>query len=337
MKSINWKQLKQVAEEWDFSGVVHATQSGEEQSASYGFANRGTGTKNQENTKFAIASGAKIFTAVGICQLVWEGKLSFNTKLTDVLDISFPHFSEGVTIHHLLTHTSGVPDYFDEDVMEDFELLWENVPMYHMRKPSDFLPLFCDQEMVDEVGCDFHYNNAGYILLGLVIEQVSGNAFADYIEKHIMQLIGMTDSGYYEMDRLPKDTALGYIDLPDGTWKTNIFSVPAKGGPDGGVYVTAKDMGIFWNALFNHTLLTKDMTDMLLKPRTLVTEDIYYGYCGYMEVNEKGVVKLIQLGYDPGINYRALYYPRTDLLIVVCANIEEGAYEMLKEIESMLV
>src|SRR5699024_10302712 len=201
----------------------------------------------------------------------------------------------------------------------------------------DFLQLFQQKEMVDKVGCDFHYNNAGYILLGLVIEQVTGSDFADYIEKNIMRQIGMTDSGYYEMDRLPEDTALGYIDFPDGTWKTNIFSVPAKGGPDGGVYVTARDMVTFWNALLNNRLLSRDMTHTLLKPQTVVDDDIYYGYGGYMEVAGANVVKLIQMGYDPGVSYRAVCYPDTGLVIGVCANVEEGAYEMLKEVEAALV
>ena len=89
----------------------------------------------------------------------------------------------------------------------------------------------------------------------------------------------------------------------------------------------------------NHQLLSKEMTQTLLKPRVLVVadDDIYYGYCGYMELDgDKEVVKYIQMGYDPGVNFREVYYPDTKTTIVVCSNEEESAYELLKEIENIL-
>ena len=88
----------------------------------------------------------------------------------------------------------------------------------------------------------------------------------------------------------------------------------------------------------NDQLLSKEMTQMLLEPRELVADDdIYYGYCGYMELGaDKQVVKYIQMGYDPGVNFREVYYPDTKTIIVVCSNKEENAYELLKEIEEIL-
>ncbi|GEL76480.1 hypothetical protein [Tenuibacillus multivorans] len=135
------------------------------------------------------------------------------------------------------------------------------------------------------------------------------------------------------MDALPERVALGYIEKPNGEWKTNIYSLPAKGGSDGGAYVTAKDMVTFWESLFNNQLLSEEMTEQLLKPREQVEDDIYYGYAGYMQVCEEGVVKYILMGYDPGVNFRSVYYPETSTAIVVCSNEDEGAYEILKEIE----
>ncbi|MFP3472933.1 serine hydrolase domain-containing protein, partial [Micrococcus sp. SIMBA_144] len=75
-------------------------------------------------------SGCKLFTAIGIAQLVEKKQLSFKTKLRDCLNVSLPHFDPNITIHQLLTHTSGIPDYFDEAVMEDYEDLWKQTPMY---------------------------------------------------------------------------------------------------------------------------------------------------------------------------------------------------------------
>ena len=178
-----------------------------------------------------------------------------------------------------MTHTAGVPDYFDEDVIEDYEELWVERPMYRMRRLEDFLPLFQDYHMQFGVGERFHYNNSGYILLGLVVEQVTSEPFADYVAENVLAQAGMTHSGYFELDSLPPKTAQGYIDLPDGRWKTNIYSVPAKGGADGGVYVTVKDMAAAWDALMHHRLLLPASTERLLTPHVAAEDDgWYYGY-----------------------------------------------------------
>lgn len=330
--------LENKRQEIQFSGSIYACKSGKTiVSESFGYANYSGKIINQPHTRFSIASGSKIFTSIAICKLVEEGKITFDTKIMDCLDIHFPYFDEDITIHHLLTHTAGIPDYFDEDEMDDYEALWETVPMYRVRNTKDFLPMFQHAKMQAKVGSSFKYNNAGYIILGLIIEHISGMNFSDYIVKNIFQTAGMNHSGYFSMDELPENVSVGYIEKPDGTWKSNIYSLPVKGGPDGGAYVTAADMGIFWDMLMNGMLLSEEMTRQLLAPQENVEEDIFYGYGGYMELNKQGVVKYIQMGYDPGVNYRSVHYPNQDLTIVVCSNNSEGAYEMLKEIEILTV
>ncbi len=333
------KKLQKPQKELSFSGAFYAQKGANVFTGSNGFQNRSEKINNQVKTRFSVASGSKIFTSVAICMLVEMGKISFGTKLIDCLNIDFPHFDKEITIHSLLTHTSGVPDYFDEEEMDDYEMLWESKPMYHMRSPKDFLSMFQDQRMQGEVGSPFRYNNAGYIILGLVVEHVAQCSFTDFVEKHIFQKANMKGSGYFEMDRLPTLTAFGYIDEPDGTWKSNMYAIPVKGGPDGGAYVTVEDMEKFWKALISYELLSEEMTHMLFKPRVVVAaeDNIYYGYAGYMEVNDnREVIKYIQMGYDPGVNYRAVYDLKSDMLIVVCSNKSEGAYELLKEIENIL-
>lgn len=331
--------LNEKQKELQFSGAYFVKTPSETLSGYSGYSQRSEGIFNQVNTRFAIASGSKIFTAVAICMLIEKGKISFDSKLKDCLDIEFPYFDKEITIHHLLTHTSGVPDYFNEDIMDDFEMLWQSRPMYHIRCTKDFLPMFQFKRMQADVNSSFQYNNTGYILLGLIVEQVAQCGFSEFVETFIFHKAGMRDSGYFEMDCLPKQTAFGYIANPNGTWRTNTYSLPIKGGPDGGAYVTVEDRAKFWAALSNNQLLSKEMTQTLLKPREVVDEDeaIYYGYCGYMELDDdKEVIKYIQMGYDPGINFREVYYPDMKTAIVVCSNEEENAYELLKEIEKIL-
>ncbi len=334
---LNYLEEKQ--KELLFSGAFYAQRGNETLEGSNGFANRSEKIGNQVNTRFAIASGCKIFTSVAICMLVEAGKISFESRLEDCIDTELPYFDKDITIHHLLTHTSGVHDYFNEEIMDDFELLWKSRPMYHIRSPRDFLPMFQNERMQANINHSFQYNNTGYILLGLIVEHVAKCGFAEFVEEHIFRKAGMKNTGYFELDRLPERTALGYIEEPEGTWKTNIYSLPAKGGPDGGAFVSVEDMIRFWQALTNHQLLSEEMTQILLMPcEVVVAEDnIYYGYCGYMELNDsKKVVKYIQMGYDPGVSFRAVYYPGTKTTIVVCSNESEGAYELLKEIENII-
>ncbi len=99
---------------------------------SYGYANRSEQIQHDVTTRFGIASGCKLFTAIAISQLVEQGKLSFSTSLDSFQTFDLPHLSPNVTVHQLLTHTSGIPDYFNESVSDDFEALWHDILMYRL-------------------------------------------------------------------------------------------------------------------------------------------------------------------------------------------------------------
>ncbi|WP_043931386.1 serine hydrolase domain-containing protein [Bacillus sp. EB01] len=304
---------------------------------SFGYANRSEQIKNNTNTKYGIASGCKLFTAIAVCQLVEMGKLSFDMKLKECLEINFPYFDNGITIHHLLTHTSGIPDYFDEEVMDDFEELWVSNPMYKLRSLKSFLPLFQDMPMKFKAGERFSYNNAGYILLGLLIEKASQLDFAEYIQEHIFKKAGMEGAGYFEFDALPPNTAQGYIDYPDGTWKTNIYSLPVKGGSDGGAYVTVVDMVKLWETLMSNGLLSKEYTQLLLTPNVQVDDkDNFYGLGIWIKKKGTDILKYHVMGYDPGVSFHSAYYPENSRTVVVCSNKSNGAYEIFKGIEDEL-
>ncbi|MGA9289750.1 MAG: serine hydrolase domain-containing protein [Anaerobacillus sp.] len=328
--------IKQVINEKQFSGSVVVKQGDDEYNCSAGFSNRVENLINHTNTRFGIASGCKLFTAIGIAQLVEKKQLSFETKLMDCLDVSFPHFDENIKVHHLLTHTSGIPDYFDEDVMENFEDLWKQTPMYLLKSLQDFLPLFQNGEMVAEPGKTFHYNNAGYIVLGLIIEQQTGMAFQHYIKENIFKPAGMNDSGYFSLDRLPENTALGYIDENDGSWRTNTYAIPIIGGADGGAYVTAPDMVEFWEALLDFRLVNERLTEQLLCPHVDVKEGVSYGYGVWINARNGRIVKYHVMGYDPGVSFHSSYYPESGYKMAIPSNHSEGAFDVMKEIEEML-
>ena len=336
MGEMNNQQIEVAQKESQFSGsIVLKNKESSLVESSFGYANRSDLLLNTIDTRFGIASGCKIFTAVAISQLVEAGKLAYDQKLKDCTSITLPHFDNSITIHHLLTHTSGVPDYFDEEVMDDFEELWIEKPMYHMRKLEDFLPLFQNGKMKFTPGEQFHYNNAGYILLGLIVEETTGLSFQRYVEKNIFEKAGMKDSGYFPMDALPNNTAIGYIDYEDGSWKTNIYSLPVIGGSDGGAFTTAQDMLHFWDALLDNKLLEEQTTAALLQPYVKEQDDDYYGYGVWIKKDGNNISKYHVMGYDPGVSFHSAYYPAQQLKLAICSNKSEGAFTMMKVLEQM--
>lgn len=333
------KIIESINNKKPFSGVVFVQQNGKMIfRKAYGFANRSEEIANTVDTRFGIASGCKIFTSVAICQLVEKGLISFDTLLRDCVNTPFTGFDQNISIHHLLTHSSGIPDYFDEETMTDYGALWNDIPMYRMKSPKDFITMFAGQKMKFAPGNRFHYNNAGFIVLGLIIEQQTGMSFIDYAEKNIFLPCEMYDSGYFSIDKLPKNVAYGYIENElDGTWRTNIYSIPIVGGPDGGAFVTAPDMSRFWKGLFEFRLLSKDYTLKLTTDYIHAEDDEYYGYGIWINKKNNEVFKYHLMGGDPGVCFRSSIYPQYDIQSVVIGNKGHGAYMITKEIESWLL
>ena len=312
-----------------FSGVVLVRERGETVfSGAWGDADKANRRPNRVDTSFAVASGSKTFTALAVCQLAERGVVSLDARLSDCLDVRFPSFDPGVTLHHLLSHTSGIPDYFDEDVMDDFAALWAERPMYTIREPSDFLPLFQHLPQKFPPGDHFHYNNAGYIVLGLVIEQVGGIAYIDYVQRHIFDACGMRASGFYESNRLPANTAYGYVPTEKGGWRTNVFDVPIVGGADGGVFVSAPDMCRFWDALRQHRLLGEAMTRRMLTPHAAVPEgfDNAYGYGLWLQATGDTIDLYHAEGADPGAALLSGVVPAEETDFTVIGNTNEETW-----------
>src|SRR5262245_1987645 len=187
-----------------FSGVVSIRAGDDllyERAARY--ADRSNGIRNSIDTRFGIASGTKFFTALAIGKLIEAQKLSLSTKLSDCIALDFPSYSPNITIRHLLTHTSGIPDYYDEDAITDFDNFSLSVPWYALRGPRDYLAAFPQGPMKFAPGERFSYSNGGYILLGVVIEALSGERYQDFVEQRIFRPSGMKHSGFFAMNRLP--------------------------------------------------------------------------------------------------------------------------------------
>lgn len=323
-----------------FAGVVSVRERGEVVfERAFGLAHRAERIPNTTATRFGIASGTKTLTAIAVAQLVEGGRLAFDAPLADCIDAALPGFDPGVTLHHLLTHSGGIPDYFDEAVMDDYEALWRERPMYRFRTPSDFLPLFAQLPMKAAPGTTWAYNNAGYVLLGLAVERAAGMPFTDYVEQHVLRACGMSSSGFFPLDRLPGGTARGYLPTADGGWRTNAYAVPIVGGADGGAFTTAGDVAALWDALLGGRLVGEATLARMLTPHWRTGpehDDGHYGYGLWIRQRDDQPVSFAMAGEDPGVAFSSRYFPGSGVLCTLLGNTVDASWAMLGAIAPLV-
>lgn len=253
-------RLEQLAKTDHFSGVVLIAKDGKTVfSKAYGYANLSDSIPNRLNTRFNLASMGKMFTGMAIMQLVQAGKLSLDAKVGLYLP-GYPNkaVADSVTIHQLLTHTSGMGNFWEEH---------EKLAKEKYKTVDDYLTLFINKPLLFKPGTRYLYSNSGYTLLGKIIEQVSGQTYFDYVKQHIFLPLKMYDTDAYELDDAVPRIAIGYTMSPEhpGQWKNNMYVNVVKGGPAGGSYSTAADLLRFANAVLSNQLLNKENTGLYIK------------------------------------------------------------------------
>ncbi|WMJ23196.1 serine hydrolase domain-containing protein [Paludicola sp. MB14-C6] len=300
-----------------------------------GYADFANQIPNTFDTKFATASAGKVFVAVAILQLVEKGLLKLDDKIGDILDFDLNKIDPNITIEDLLTHTSGIPDYFDESVMEEYEKLWMDFPNYKIRSNKDLLPLFIDKPMMYPHGSKFQYNNTGFVVLAIILESISRKSFDEYLNQHIFEPCQMKDTGYYELDRLPAKCANSYIfDEEREEYRTNIYSVDAKGTGAGGAFTTVYDIKLFWEHLLSEKLLSKSTTANMLAHHSGENNELY-GYGIWLKKNNNNLIPFFT-GSDPGVSFISSYDIQKELLIVLVSNYEDNVWQLCRNIAEYL-
>lgn len=315
----------------------------------YGDAHKGFKIKNTVTTKFDTASITKLFTAVGILQLIDKNLISFEDKVLDILDIKDTTISKQVNIYHLLTHTSGIGDDADEEAGEDYEDIWREKPNYSVRETVDFLPQFIHKEPNFEPGEGCRYNNVAFVLLGLVIEKITGQKYHEYIKENVFEKIGMKNSGFYSMDGVNENVAEGYAEICNEKdeiigWRKNIFSYPPIGSPDGGAHTTVADLDLFGRELYNGRVLSKAMTESLFTPKVVnkkyekFTAMMGFGYEFIVKNdNNNDVIYVTKDGCNAGVACKFNYYPSIDTTLVVLANQDCNVWALAREVQDLLI
>jgi CubicO group peptidase (beta-lactamase class C family) len=251
IERLNAMMDKRIADD-SFSGVVMVAKNNKPIfQRAVGLADEERNAPNRVDTKFNLGSINKIFTRVAIIQLIEQGKLSLDDTLGKHLpDYPNKEAAAKVTIKHLLEMQSGIGDFFGPK--------FNATPKESIRSIKNYMPLFADQPLKFEPGTSRAYSNGGYIVLGAIIEKVTGQSYYDYVRERIFKPAGMENTDAYETGANVSNLAAGYLRNEKGERVSNINTRPARGSSAGGGYSTAEDLLKFTIALQNNKLLSPE-------------------------------------------------------------------------------
>lgn len=326
-----------------FSGVVLVAKDGIPlvRHAS-GFAHKGLQVPNQLDTRFCVASLMKMFTAVALLQCIEQGKASVHDPLRKYVADCPRSVTDRVTLHHLLTHTSGLGND-----------MWPSAPAFfatkdHLRTIADWLPLVKDAPIFFDPGTRWSYSNIGYLLLGAVIEQLTGQDYFDYLRTQVYHPAGMHHTDAYDLDsdEAGIHRALGYTQQGlTGPFalrpQRNILSMSVvKGSPHGhgGGYSTVTDLLQFATALDQYHVLAPRSTELLLDPKVATGRraDEHYAY-GFFIEHVRGHRIIGHGGSLAGVNAWFDMYPDLHYTVAVLANYDWPAAQRIgKKVRQIL-
>ncbi len=316
-----------------FSGAVLIAQGDDILlNAAYGNASTRYAVPNTLSTRFNLASANKMFTASIILRMVEKGVLALDTTVSDILgeDWISPETGSKITIHHLLTHTSGLGTYFTEEFLQTSPLLYRDV--------SDYKALIRQQKLAFEPGADWLYSNAGYILLGAIIEKVSGASYDDQLDSEIFPAAGMTSTGCFAKDSPVRNIATNlYIDFSEDSpvWREETLWGTVRGGPAGGCYSTTEDLWRFAKAMMNDALFSREARDLAWTDYTPENAREEYGLGFFLWGGPFGQY----IGHSGGFfgpNAEVRIDPDHGWIVIILSNSSEGLREARGVIEPVL-
>jgi D-alanyl-D-alanine carboxypeptidase len=281
-------------------------------SDAYGLADRENNVANTLDTRFRNGSMNKMFTAVAVLQLVQAGKIVLTDPVGKyITDYPNRDVATKVTIHHLLTHQGGTGDIFGPDFA---------ARRLDLREHDDYIDLFGQRAPGFEPGSRYAYSNYGMVVLGAVIERVTGMSYYDYVEANIYRPAGMTRTGSEPESELVADRSFGYMRAPgSGGWSRNTDTLPYRGMAAGGGYTTVGDLLKFATALMGHELLDAERTALLIGGKVDLSPDRKYAY-GFEDARKGGRGAVGHSGGAPGMSGDLRIYPASGYVVAALSN-----------------
>lgn len=283
-----------------------------------GLANMEWKIPNAPDTKFRLGSITKQFTATLILQLVEQGKIRLDGKVSDYLPDYRKDTGAKITIHHLLSHTSGVPNYTAQPGF------FENVSRNPF-KVADFIKKYTSGDLEFEPGAKFNYSNSGYFLLGAIIEKVTGKNYEQVLQEEIFDPLGMKNTGFDHYGTILEKRAAGYIKTQRGYENAPYLdmSIPYSAGS---LYSTVEDLYLWDQALYGDTVLSAASKELMFKPNL---RDYGYGFAITKVALGPKKITVPVIAHDGGINGFNTTIVRLvgdHRLIVLLDNTSQGRY-----------
>jgi CubicO group peptidase (beta-lactamase class C family) len=307
-----------------FSGAILVAEKGEIiYSGAFGLENKANNIQNKLTTKFSLGSIGKTFTGVLIMQLVERGQM----KLSDTLEMYLPDFpypeKSKIRISHLLTHSSGLGNYFTHRKYKS--------KMQTLRHIKDVLPLVYDQKLLFQPGKKYEYSNSGMLILGAILEKVSGLGYKEYLKKQILIPAGMNDSGIFYPEEPVADRAIGYSKIDENKYQIETErEFPAFS--DGGLYSTVLDMLKYDRALHENRLLGQKTKETMFS----MTGPSKNNALGWGTGDFMGEKFVGHVGGCPGFAADFIRFPEKQRMIIVVSNYTETGLELAAKIKHMV-
>ena len=272
----------------------------------------------------------KMFTAIAALQLIEKGKLKFDDKLIEFVDNSWlpKGNSDSITIRQLLTHTSGLGNFFNDEFNQSNKEVYRNLAAYK--------PLISQSELLFTPGSRNRYSNSGMLMLGLVVEKVSGESYYDYVQKHIYNKANMLNSGSFELDSVTDNLASGYLKrMHSDQWVDSIYARAIKGSPAGGGFSTVEDLHQFSLALTEFKLLGKELTEDAYTEKTKYNSAFWYGY-GFSVSSEPNNRIVGHGGAYLGVDARLDIHLDSGFIVVILANQSDVVAPVRRKINELI-
>jgi D-alanyl-D-alanine carboxypeptidase len=307
-----------------FSGAVLVTKNGKPiLSGAYGLADRDKKIPNSLSTKFRIGSMNKMFTAVSVLQLAQAGKIKLSEAFGKyITDYPNKEAASKVSIEQLLTHTGGTGDIFGPQFREHQK---------DLRTLQDYVNLYGKRDLGFAPGSRWEYSNYGFLLLGVVVERVSGKSYYDYVRENVYTPAGMSSTASVPEDENVPGRSIGYTSSGGGAIHSNADTLPYRGTSAGGGYSTVEDLQRFASALMNHKLLNAEYTDLLTTGKVDTPRGGKYAFGFFDDGAEGGARHFGHGGGAPGMNGELQIYPQSGYVIAVLANLDPPAASRISE------
>lgn len=327
---IDTRALAKLAESTDFTGVVAVHQRGEIlHGLARGLADRAHRVPVTLETRFGTASGSKAMTALVALALSAQGSVTLNEGVRRWLGDDLSGVDDDVTLEQLLTHTSGISDYLDEEEWEPDQYML-STPVHKLDSATAFLPELAATTMRDTPGETYRYNNGAFVIAALVLERATSRSYHELVHDVVLAPAGMMASGFYRMDSLPGDVARGYISAHG--FQSNVLHLPVLATGDGGMFTTVDDVHRFWTSLTSGRIVSGELVDALTAPRHFDEEEHMRSAMGVWRHPTSPA--WILDGMDAGVSFHSAHDPERDLTGTVMSSTADGAWaiaEWLRE------